>query len=179
MTFSCSKSNFRAQYPGAKVTKDGDAIEYEVEDSNYRIYDPSIKSKTSSTVTMEVKLDHIRGGATDDHVDLTVVYDTQAHLVSVSYEWEAGNDGYQIPETLITAVDIAFDVAGLVGAFETAGISEEVAEGTKEVFDVCCKAFNDISKVVVKWSDNGGRMYFIPVVCHTIIRLSNSVSVTQ
>ena len=179
MKFSFDKNAFKAQYPDADETKDDKAIEYKVEDSNYRIYYPTVTDKSTSTVTLLVKLDHIRGGATDDHVDLTLVYDTQAQLVSVSYTWEAGNDGYQIPEALITAVDITFDVAGLVGAFETAGISEEVAEATKKVFDVCCKAFNDISKVVVKWSDNGGRMYFIPVVCHTISRLSNSVSVSQ
>jgi len=177
MSYTFNKATFRSLYPDCDETKDGTAIEYKVEDSNYRIYYPTNIIKTSTTLQMTVQLDHIRGGATDDHVTLVLNYDAQAHLSSVSYTWEAGNDGYQIPETLITAVDIVFDVAGLLGAFETAGISEEVAEGTKEVFDVCCKAYNDISKIVVKWSDNGGRMYFIPVVCHSIIRLTQSLSV--
>lgn len=173
MSVKFSKSTFKNLFPGATSAKNDTALEYKVEDSKYRIYYPVV----SDDNVLYVKLDHIRTDATDDHVNLYAAFDSKGNLSKIKYNWEKGNDGYQIPDQVIKAVDITFDVLGLVGAFETAGISEEIAEGAKEAFDVCAEAFNDISSIVVKWSDNGGRLYFVAVVCHTLNRLCSSISV--
>jgi len=164
---------FNNLFPSATSAKNNTAIEYTVEDSDYRIYNPQ---QSADTKTFTIKLDHIRGGATDDHIDLSVTFDDFGVINSISYTWSAGNDGYQIPKTVIKAVDITVEIAGAVGALETAGISEEVAAGILEAFDFCCAAYNKISKIVVNWSDNGGRFYFVAVACHTINRLCSSVS---
>ena len=166
-------NGFNSLFPSATSAKNNTAIEYTVEDSNYRIYNPQ---QSADSKTFTIKLDHIRGGATDDHIDLTVTFDDFGVINSISYTWTAGNDGYQIPKTVIKAVDITVEIAGAVGALETAGISEEVAAGILEAFDFCCAAYNKISKIVVNWSDNGGRFYFVAVACHTINRLCSSVS---
>jgi hypothetical protein len=173
MSVKFSKSTFKSLFPGAKTDKNDTGLEYKVEDSKYRVYYP----KVTADNVLYVKLDHIRADATDDHVDLYVEFNSNGSIKQITYSWEKGNDGYQISDKVIKAVDITFEVAGALGALETAGISEELALDAKEAFDFCAKAFNDISAVVVKWNDDGGRMYFVAVVCHTINRLCSSISV--
>ncbi|TDB64065.1 hypothetical protein [Arundinibacter roseus] len=176
MSVTFNQQNFTSLFPGAVSAKNGTAIEYTVEDSTYRIYNPSITSNSSSATTFDLQLDHVRGGATDDHVQLTVTFNGSAVVQSVAYTWTPGNDGYQIPKGVIEAVDITAEVLGAVGALETAGISEAAAQEIVETFDTCCKIFNELSTHIVKWTDNGGRFYFLPVVCHTFNRLCVSVS---
>lgn len=61
--------HFISLFPGASTHKDGTAIEYTVQDSTYRIYNPDV-SNDGTSLTLDVKLDHVRAGATDDHVGL-------------------------------------------------------------------------------------------------------------
>lgn len=171
MGLKFSLNTFKSLYPNSKA--ESDYLEYKVEDSKYRVHNPTVKADN----VLYVKLDHIRADATDDHVELTVEFNTNATIKQVNYSWQKGNDGYQISDKAIKAVDITFEVIGAVGALETAGLSEELALDAKEAFDFCAKAFNDISTAVVKWNDNGGQLYFVAVVSHTINRLCSSVSV--
>lgn len=171
MGLKFSLSTFKSLYPNSKSYSE--YLEYKVEDSQYRVYNPTVNADN----VLYVKLDHIRADATDDHVELTVEFNTNASIKQVNYNWQKGNDGYQIPDKAIKAVDITFEVVGAVGALETFGLSEELALDAKEAFDFCAKAFNDISTAVVKWNDNGGQLYFVAVVSHTINRLCSSVSV--
>ncbi len=171
MSVKFSLNTFKSSYPNSKSYSD--YLEYQVEDSKYRVHNPTIKADN----VLYVELDHIRADATDDHVDLTVEFNSNGSIKQVNYSWKKGNEGYQISDKAIKAVDITFEVVGALGALETFGISEELALDAKEAFDFCAKAFNDISAVVVKWNDDGGRMYFVAVVCHTINRLSSSISV--
>lgn len=171
MGLKFSLSTFKSLYPNSKSYSE--YLEYKVEDSQYRVYNPTVKADN----VLYVKLDHIRADATDDHVELTVEFNTNASIKQVNYNWQKGNDGYQIPDKAIKAVDITFEVVGAVGALETFGLSEELVLDAKEAFDFCAKAFNDISTAVVKWNDNGGQLYFVAVVSHTINRLCSSVYV--
>ena len=70
MHLSIDLNAFHNQFPNASSDKDGDAIKYTVGDSDYRIYNPTGKGDDHCTVA--VKLDHIRGGITDDHAELDV-----------------------------------------------------------------------------------------------------------
>lgn len=171
MSLKFDLNTFKGLYPNSKSYND--YLEYKVEDSQYRVHYPTLKSDN----VWSIKLDHIRGDATDDHVDLDIEFNTDGSIKQIKYSWEKGNEGYQISDKVIKAVDITIEVAGAIGALETFGISEELALDAKEAFDFCAKAFNDISAVVVKWSDDGGRMYFVAVVCHTINRMCSSISV--
>ena len=171
MGLKFSLSTFKSLYPNSK--SDSEYLEYKVEDSKYRVHNPTVKADN----VLNVKLDHIRADATDDHVELTVEFSSSGTLKNVSYNWKKGNDGYQISDTAISIVDDSLELLGAVGALETAGLSEELALDAKEAFDFCAKAFNDISTAVVKWNDNGGQLYFVAVVSHTINRLCSSVSV--
>jgi hypothetical protein len=168
-------NHFISLFPGASTHKDGTAIEYTVQDSTYRIYNPDV-SNDGTSLTLDVKLDHVRGGATDDHVGLSLVFDSSAILQSVTYTWEAGNDGYTIPKTVVVAVDAGIEALGGAGAVETAGVSVVVAQAAVVIFDTCALVYNQISKKMVAWTDNGGRFYFLPVVGHCINRLGSSVS---
>ncbi|WP_019990392.1 hypothetical protein [Rudanella lutea] len=175
MSLSLNIGQFNSLFPDAESDKDGEAIKYTVEDSDYRIYNPTWQSGQPVLV---VKMDHIRGGATDDHVELHITFDTSnASMVSIEGTWEAGNDGYQIPKVVIEVVDASAEILGAVGALETAGISEAAAQSAVAVFDGFCKLFNTLSELIVRMSDNGGRFYFTAVVCHTVNRLNSCVSV--
>ncbi|WP_188768471.1 hypothetical protein [Emticicia aquatilis] len=171
MSVKFNLNTFKSLYPNSKSYSE--YLEYKVEDSQYRVYNPTVKANN----VLYVKLDHIRADATDDHVELTVEFDTNASIKHVSYTWKKGNDGYQISDTAISIVDDSLELLGAVGALETFGLSEELALDAKEAFDFCAKAFNDISTAVVKWNDNGGQLYFVAVVSHTINRLCSSVYV--
>lgn len=173
MSLRLDLTGFYNQFPNHTSDKDGTAITYTVEDSDYRIYQP-----TQSGNVFTINLDHIRGDATDDHATLIVEFDdTKGCIKSYSGTWTAGNDGYVIPKQVIELVDTGAEILGAVGAIETAGISEEAAQAVVADFDTFCKLFNFISKQIVKLSDDGGRFYFTAVGCHAVVRLGTSVSV--
>ncbi len=171
MSVKFNLNTFKNLYPNSKSYND--YLEYKVEDSQYRVYNPTV---TADNV-LNVKLDHIRADATDDHVELKVVFSPTGTINKVDYDWTKGNDGYQVPEKLIKVVDGTLEIIGAAGALETFGLSEELALDAKEAFDFCAKAFNEISTAIVKFNDNGGQLYFVAVVSHTINRLCSSVSV--
>jgi hypothetical protein len=174
MHLSLDKQLFFSLFPNAESDKGGDAIKYTVEDSDYRVYYPT--GKDGDNLTLILKLDHIRGGATDDHAELDITFNTDASINSISGTWKAGNDGYTIPKVVITTVDATAEFLGAVGALETVGISEAVANSIVAAFDGFCKLFNTLSPMIVKLSDDGGRFYFIAVVCHAVNRLSTSIT---
>ncbi len=170
MSVKFNLNTFKSLYPNSKSYSD--YLEYKVEDSNYRINYPTQKPDN----VLFIVLDHIRADATDDHVELTVKFSPSGTINKVTYSWQKGNDGYQVPENLVKVVDGTLEIIGAVGALETFGLSEELALDAKEAFDFCAKAFNDISTAIVKFNDNGGQLYFVAVVSHTINRLCSSVS---
>lgn len=171
MGLSFDQNKFSTQFPDGKVSSDN--VTYTVEDSDYRVYNPSWKNGE-----LQIQIDHIRGGATDDHVYLSLAFNaSDASLSSISGSWKAGNDGYTIPKIVVTAVDVTAAVLGAAGALETAGISEAAAAAAVAAFDGFCKLFNKLSPLIVGLSDDGGRFYTIAVTCHTLSRACASVSV--
>ncbi|MBD2721117.1 hypothetical protein [Hymenobacter armeniacus] len=171
MSLKFNLSTFTSLFPDATVSSDH--VMYEVEDSNYRVYNPSL-----SGTTLTIKVDHIRGGATDDHAVLTLAFDGgTARLTNLQASWTTGNDGYQIPDVVVKVVDDTAELLGAIGAIETAGISEEAAQVAVAAFDGFCKLFNKLSPLIVGLSDDGGRFYTMAVVCHTVNRACSSMSV--
>ncbi|MFN3851869.1 MAG: hypothetical protein ACK4NY_20695 [Spirosomataceae bacterium] len=152
------------------------AIGYQTQDAEYRIYLPQVSYPDESSMSIYVQIDHIIGMSTDDHVTLNLSIGMDGTVKVTNYTWDAGS-AYQIPNSVVKAVDLGAEVAGALGALESAGISEAAAQEFVETFDTCVKVFNDISNLMNKWSENdGGRFYMIPVVCHVINRICYSVT---
>ncbi|WP_035558772.1 hypothetical protein [Hymenobacter sp. IS2118] len=171
MKLSFNLGTFTQSFPNASVSSK--AVEYTIMDSEYRV-----KSPTFSGNDLVVVLDHIRGGATDDHVTLVLTFDpATARLQAVQANWEAGGTGVQIPAIVVTAVDAAAVIAGALGAPETLGISEVAMGLAVAAFDVSCELFNALSPALLKLSDDGGRLYTLAVACHTLNRACSSMSV--
>lgn len=173
MSLRFDKNAFTAAFPNA--TTHDKYIQYTVEDSDYKVHYPKW---SSDGLTASMQIEHVRAGATDDDVELTVVYDgSTANIASVDGKWNAGNDGYTIPSIVIRVVDDVVEMVGAAGAVETLGVSEEVAADVIVAFDAFAWLFNKLSPIVVKLSDNGGRFYTTAVVCHAVNRLTANVSV--
>lgn len=167
-------------YPDGWNDKSGKAAQFDSEDSEYRTYQPQVTKSSDGSITLIVEQDHIRGGATDDHVTLTVVYLPDGTMGSASMSWTAGNDGYQIPSWAITltsdavaaGVDILVDVLSEGALIE---FDPEIAEVASQVVESVGKAYNFLSKNIVKLSDDGGRLNFIAVANHNFNKLVYSV----
>lgn len=167
-------------YPDGWNDKDGTAAKFDSEDSEYRTYQPSAKKGSDGSLQLIVKQDHVRGGATDDHVELTVGYTADGTLASIAMNWTAGNDGYQIPDWAITLTSdvVAVSVDVLVDVLSEGALIEldpEIAEVASKTVEAVGKAYNFLSKTVVKWSDNGGRLNFIAVANHNLNKLLYAV----
>ena len=172
MSLSFNISKFQSLFPNADVSSS--KVEYEVEDSQYRVYNPTWDSQQKALV---IRIDHIRGGATDDHAELSLTFNGDASLAAISGTWKAGNDGYKIPQVVIGAVDLTAEIIAAAGAVETGGTSEVVLNVAVAAFDGFCELFNTLSPILVKLSDDGGRLYTMAVVCHTVNRACSSISV--
>ena len=68
MKLSLDVGKFFSLFPDGKTGND--KVTYTVEGSDYRVYEPKWNGDD-----MQIKIDHIRGGATDDHVELTLSFD--------------------------------------------------------------------------------------------------------
>lgn len=167
-------------YPDGWNDKDGKAASFDSEDSQYRTYQPEAKSSSDGRIQLLVKQDHIRGGATDDHVEATVIYAADGSLESVTTNWTAGNGGYQIPDwTLnLTSKAVAASVDVIVDVLSEGALIEldpEIAEVASRTVEAIGNTYNFLSKTVVKWSDDGGRLNFIAVANHNLNKLLYSV----
>lgn len=171
-------NHWEDQYPNNydDSTLSGNAMGYKTQNCQYRFYDPQISFGSNNVMSITFQIDHIMGGATDDHVTLVVDVNPDGSLNSTSYSWDAGG-AYEIPNSVVKAVDAGVELAGAVGALETCGISEEAAQDFVETFDMACKVFNKIASVMANWAESdGGRFYLIPVIAHTINRALSSVT---
>lgn len=184
-------SNFLGLYPGsATVNKiSGTCIEFYAQDSNYRIYYPSI-TQNSNITSFQINIDHMRGGGFDDHAEVTFKMDTSGNFteqIKITYDMSDG--AYNVPDWLIKLIDDGIDeaaeeaIAFLDGAeiVFTAGLGAELVIPTDILIlagaEVLTFAVNHLNAVINKLfglSDDGGTMYFSSVVAHAIGRLMYS-----
>jgi hypothetical protein len=160
--------------------KGGDAAKFDSQDSEYRVYKAKTALTTDNRIRFELEQDHIRGGATDDHVVARAYFLQDGTFSEARMSWEAGNDGYQAPDW---AIDLVADVAevgvdAVVDVLSEGALVEldpELAELTGKVVRAVGDAFNFFSKEIVKLSDDGGRLNFIAVANHNFNKLLYSV----
>ena len=75
--------------------KDGRAHRFLSSDANYRMYKPTISSD-SNTVTVKFTLNHLRGSASDDQMEVTLVFNRQSKALTsqkVRVKW--GDERWQ------------------------------------------------------------------------------------
>ena len=169
------KSQFPNNYNDTPAFNDA-AFGYQTQDAEYRIYEPQISYPDENSMLVSTEIDHIINMSSDDTVTLSLSFSMDGTVSITNYSWDAGS-AFQISNGVVKAVDLGAEALGAIGALETAGISEAAAQEFVETFDTCVKIFNDISKIVNKFSENdGGRFYLIPVISHVINRICYSVT---
>lgn len=171
MSLQFDLKKFQGLFPHATVTSG--YLEYQVEDSNYRVYNPKWNGNQTE---LSLIIDHIRGGATDDHANLLLAFNADGSLQQASGDWQAGNDGYQIPPLVIAAVDGAAAVFAVSTGPETLGVSVVATVAATAAFDIFCVLFNQMVPHLISLDDDGGRLYTLPVACHAVNRACSCVS---
>jgi hypothetical protein len=183
---------FFQQYPNFSSDKDGKAIKFTVQDSEYRIYTPSVHVTNNGNLwTVQVKMDHIRGGDTDDHCTLNLWFQkdgayTQPPTADVSFSgdnWESAvNFVGQCVDVVLEVTDGVEEVVsaglGVVFAPETVGGSVALAVATdvatlaiSTAIDVSFQLTGKLASYLEKLTDDGGRAYFSDVIAHAFARL--------
>src|SRR5690606_30386295 len=175
-----------ALYPGsARVRKNNlYASEWYAQDSQYRVYDPSIKLE-GGTISFEMNLDHIQSEQ-DDHAVLTFSMDLNGGFVDkiqVTYDIASAT---QVPEWAIKLIDGAIEVAkygamaiadgavivltdgiGVVATVEINRLIKYTAQG----LTFCIDHLNIVLGAVFKFQSDGGTTNFPAIVSHGIARL--------
>ena len=182
-------------YPSTTNSASDGKIIYVIEDATYQIDNPDLiaqcasQTLENSTLAQDttnlpsdgwteyyVQLDHKNTAGRNDKAYFYAYFDNAGNLVSIQYfNWTSDSGAYTISDEFINIVDKEAWFLGEIGAFETFGISDEAADTFIEIFDFVCKVFNDITSLVYNKTDDGGRYYFLPVICHTINRLCTVV----
>lgn len=140
-------SDALAKKMGGSWNKKGNAAtEYKSSDSNYRTYKPTVSTTKNGGLLVSFKVDHIRGGAHDDHAQIEMEFDAKGQLISSS-------------ATMSIAGRQSLDSKKIVAAAAPAGVSAPAAWVASEVA-------NALLSVVQK--DHGGRKNFPSVVNHNI-----------
>lgn len=179
-------SNLVALYPGSKRVRKNNryATEWYAQDSQYRIYDPSIELQNNK-VTFSMDLDHIQAEK-DDHATITFAMDLGGGFVeriSVSYDIA---EATQIPEWAIKLIDGSIELAKYgamaiadgativftdgVGVVATIEINKLI-KYTADALTFCVDHLNFVLSSVFKFQADGGRPNFPAIVSHGIARL--------
>ncbi|MDR3463153.1 MAG: hypothetical protein P4L76_12645 [Beijerinckiaceae bacterium] len=182
MSLSFDERHFVALYPSGVEAKNGTAIEFKSQDANYRVYipgrpgSPSIIEQSSGGLTIALQQDHIIGLATDDHstTKLTFKQDGSPSQIDISGGIDHGTP-YEIPGVVTTVLDLTVEALGAIGALESAGISEAVAQEVVADITAAAEAFNVLSNFIFRFADDGGTLNFPAVIAHNINKTCTSV----
>jgi Ca2+-binding RTX toxin-like protein len=137
-----------APFLGGWDKKDGEAAELKSNDSNYRVWKPTVTPTADGGLRIYTKLDHIRGSAADDHMAIELTFDSLGRPVSgwVSVDLSGEAD---LP---------AQDLGTLASAIGGPKVGAVVAAATS-VFEI---TYNFLSR------DSGGRLIF-PSVARSVV----------
>jgi hypothetical protein len=134
------------------ISKDGSyAVEYNISGSNYRTWWPmSSPWGNAGGIVTNIKIDHIRGGESDDHTVLELYFNPQGGLAYVRYSVNFAKSVQLNPQV----------VAGLAGA---AGGPDAAVWGR-----VGATVANAIYNQIFRVDRSGGRLNFGAVVNRNI-----------
>lgn len=182
-----------ALYPSP--SSNDDAFSYYVEDAKYKITSLEVSRSATQDFTGDdagydtsnfptvgwtcyhVELEHPNTGGASDKAKMDIFFANDGSVIAIQnfYMSNADDAAFNINETTIKAVDLTLKVIGLAADGETDGISSEVTKEIQNVFDNFCGLFNKVCAALFKFTDDGGRFYFIATICHTFNRISSIV----
>jgi hypothetical protein len=179
-------NNLLALYPGSVRSRKNNRYETEwyAQDSQYRIYDPSIQL-SGNTLSFSMDLDHIQLEQ-DDHAVVTFCMDLNGGFVDqikVTYDIA---DATQVPEWAIKLIDGAIELAKYgamaiadgavivltdgIGVVATVEINRLI-KYTAQALTFCVDHLNIVLGAVFKFQSDGGTANFPAIVSHSIARL--------
>ncbi len=170
--------------PSQPNDKDGEAIKFGSQNSEYRVYVPKFskdKSKVSidsnGAMTLTLEHNHCRRGVfqTDDVVTSTINFDANGTVTDHGFKVDGGG-AVQISDNLEKDVVIGVELLGLATAPFSEGISLEVADEVVADIKAFCTWFNRITGWVAKWTDDGGRLNFPAVICQDLNKAFTSTT---
>jgi hypothetical protein len=180
------QQNLRKLYPGSTYSSLHNLwnSEFHAQDSEYRIYDPTIVLNSTS-IDFLMNLDHVQA-ENDDHAVVTFSMDFYGNFtksISVTYQMA---DASQIPGWAIKLIDGAIDVAADAAKIIADGAEIVITDGvgvvatveTNKLIDYTAKALtfcidhlNTVLSAIFKYQDDGGATYFPAAVSQSIARL--------
>ncbi|WP_461056221.1 LGFP repeat-containing protein [Spirosoma arcticum] len=134
--------------------KGGSAAEYKSAGSNYRTYKPTVSPTPQGGLFVSTKLDHIRGGAADDHAQLEMEFAANGVIVSTRATMKI-----QGHSTLDTGL---IKEAAAIGGTAAGGPGYGAAASA--IGELSAKIINSLSKFISDISEHGGRANFPAVV---------------
>lgn len=186
---------FFQEYPHFSSDKGGSAIKFTDQDSEYRIYAPSIHVTDNGNLwTVQVKMDHIRGAEADDHCTLNLWFQkdgayTQPPTADVQFSGDSWESAINfVGDCVSVALEITDGVEevvsaglGILFAPETAGGTIALAVATdvatlaiSTAIDVSFQLSGKLAGYLEKLTDDGGRAYFSDVIAHAFARLQKA-----
>lgn len=164
-------------YPKSYAEKGNKSFAYKIEDSVYRIKLPTFVNQTLDKVLYSISLDHENSASKDDHASFIVSFNNEGVLQDImSFSWEKGG-AFNISDDVVSDIKDGIDFIGYLSDPFTDGAGTEIAKQIDRAFSLSCKLFNFAALKVYTFTDNGGMFYFLPVICHTINRISWSSSI--
>jgi hypothetical protein len=187
-------NNFVALYPGSETQTEGNYYRhyFAAQDSEYYVYDPLMeltKSNGKDVVKFTLKVQHkqLEG---DDYATVTFSMDYEGNFVETIKVHYDMADAAQVPDWMITlttelAIPVAAAATKLIADAAITAISGGTAAAASPIvnksIDLAAKALsfcvdhiNFVLKAIFKLQDDGGSMYFAPIVGQSIPRLVNA-----
>lgn len=129
--------------------KAGQAAVYESGGSHYRTYRPTLSFPPGGGLFVSTKIDHIRGGAEDDHNLLEMEFNSEGRILTVR-----------------SVIDFAGTPQFDTGLIRGAG--ELDSEKTGQIAELSAKLVNSLIKFFTDLAETGGRANFPAVIQHNL-----------
>lgn len=143
---------------GPFYSKDGQANEFESSDHHYRIWTPNITPITDRTLFINTKMDHIRGGASDDHAGFSITFDEHGLPVKIDYRIELNGE-----HPLASVAEIQSNVAQGISNL-AANSSAPQAQVISALSQLSSAVYGKASELIGQMSETGGRQVFPDVI---------------
>ena len=182
---------FKEQFPSFKDDKNDTAIAFTAQESNYRVYMPTY-THSNGQYHFQLKIDHIRGFAEDDHCTLTISTDeTGTYIAAPTSQISLGTNGItEVVEWVGLGAELIFDAGSTIAisiisfllAPETMGASVAVGLVTEAealaagyALNYTFQQFAQFSDQLADEMDDGGRAYFVDIIAHTTLRFQSAL----
>ena len=154
---------------GPFYLKNGQASEFEHSDHHYRIWTPNLTQITSNTIFVNTKMDHIRGGAPDDHAAFDITFDEHGVAVKVDYRLEMADF-----DPIVSIFELQSEVAEGVSdlASNSPAPQAQVLDALGQISGAVC---GTIADGIRQMSATGGRQVFPDAIKSKIYEVSFAV----